>query len=49
MPNLDSRPRTDNLIRVISTESAGIVLLAMTFLVVGMIFMLVPIMIDWIS
>jgi hypothetical protein len=49
MPNLESRPRTDHLIRVISTESASIVLLAMTLLVVGMIFMLAPIMIDWIS
>ncbi len=49
MPNLESRPRTDHLIRVVSTESASIVMLAMTILVVGMIFMLAPIMINWIS
>lgn len=49
MPNLQSRGRTDQLIRSVSTESAGIILLAMTLLLVGMIVLLAPIVIDWVA
>lgn len=49
MPNLGSRVRTDHLIRVITTELAGIILLAMSLLLVGMILLIAPVVIDWVA